>query len=304
MRRWLVFTIVLLLAAMLPGSIGLASAKNSGGGFRSGSRATRDDGPGMSNDQGSSAGDWAAPEYSAPKRMPKPPSLYRTVRNLVFGGLIGTLFFGERFGGFGLLEVVVISALVLLAFRALSSYQTAPLGQYAGGAGYGTALPPLADSTRASTASADDTLALERGMQRIRETDPGFDAAAFARTVDETFRRVQAAWTARDVERAAEVLTVEMREKLRRESDRLRASGRINRVEGIALERAAVIDARQEQGWDQITVFIAARLVDYTTNESGLKVVAGNPFEPVVLQERWVFLRPTGPYPWRVSAIR
>ena len=65
-----------------------------------------------------------------------------------------------------------------------------------------------------------------------------------------------------------------------------------------------VADARQEGGWDRVTVQITATLVDYTTDEVGLKVLEGNPFDPVPFQERWELVRPSGSQPWRVSAIQ
>src|SRR5205814_796124 len=135
------------------------------------------------------------------------------------------------------------------------------------------------------------------------QTDPDFDRAAFAATVEAIFRTVQAAWSARDLRGAADVLSVEMLDKLERECQRLRSSRRINRVEGIALKRAAITGAWHERGWDRIAVVISATLIDYTTDEGGLKVVEGNPFQPVPFQEQWELLRPSGPHPWRVSAI-
>ena len=192
----------------------------------------------------------------------------------------------------GLLEVVVLSGLIALAFWALSKYhldqteQLVPAGAYGGGAG--VLAPPRAD----------------RDPGEGRRADPALDAAGVADAVGDIFLRVQAAWTARDIALAADVLTVEMRERLDRECARLRASRRINRVERITLGRVAVIEARQEGGRDRVTVQIAAKLVDYTTDEMGLKVLEGNPFDPVPFQERWELVRPSGPHPWRVSAIQ
>jgi predicted lipid-binding transport protein (Tim44 family) len=96
---------------------------------------------------------------------------------------------------------------------------------------------------------------------------------------------------------------VDLREQLQHECERLRSSGRVNRVERIALRHAAIIDARRERGWEQLTVHIVAQLVDYTTDESGRKVLAGNPFDPTPFEERWDFIRPTGSTAWRVSAM-
>ena len=231
-----------------------------------------------------------APEE--PKRPKKAKSWRSMVRGLLTGGLIGSIFYGRRFGGVGLLEVVVLSGLIVLAFWALSRYQLdqteqlAHAGGYGGGAG--VLAPPRADL----------------GPGEVRRADPAIDTAGVADAAGDIFLRVQAAWTARDIAQAADVLTVEMRERLDRECARLRASRRINRVERITLGRVAVMEARQDGGWDRVTVQIVASLVDYTTDEVGLKVLEGNPFDPVPFQERWELVRPSGPHPWRVSAIQ
>ena len=144
----------------------------------------------------------------------------------------------------------------------------------------------------------------DRDPGELRRADPVLDTAGVADAAADIFLRVQAAWTARDIAHAADVLTVEMRERLDRECARLRASRRINRVERITLGQVAVIEARQDGGWDRVTVQIVASLVDYTTDEVGLKVLEGNPFDPVPFQERWELVRPSGPHPWRVGAIQ
>jgi len=301
MRRGLALTITLSLMMVL--WVADVAAKSSGGGFRSGNRATRDDGgSGFSSDQGSGF-DQPSPDAPSRRRPPKSRTWYGTIRSLVLGGLIGGLFFGRGAAGLGLIEVLILSGLIVLAFRALSKYQTVPTGHYAGSGGYGGGLSDLGRAAGAAATALEDTASIERGVSGIRQADPTFGPAEFARTVDGAFRKVQAAWTARDLGRAADVLTAEMREKLQRECDRLKSSGRINRVENIALRRVAITEARQERGWDLVTVYIVATLVDYMTDEGGLKVVGGNPFEPVQFQERWRLIRPSGPNPWRVSAI-
>jgi predicted lipid-binding transport protein (Tim44 family) len=306
MRRTLALTLVLAMAVTTFLWIADAVAKSGGGSFRSGNRATRDDGApsgggsGYSSDQGSTSDDLPS-DPTPPKRPKAPQTWYRSVRNLMFGGFIGTLFLGKKLGGFGLLEVLVLSGLIALAFRALSQLQTAPVGQYAGHGG--GAIAALGDAGPPVAVVPQGQDAIERALADIRQADPGFEPAAFAATVETMFRTVQAAWTARNIVGAADVLTVELREKLQKECDRLRATGRINRVERIALKRAAITEARQERGWDLVTVYIVAALIDYTTDEAGLKVVEGNPFQPVNFQERWELLRPSGPYPWRVRAI-
>src|SRR5262245_35544172 len=103
------------------------SARNSGGDFRSGNRATRADegssgsgsGSVYSPDQDSGSGNWPAPD-NPPKKVRKPLTWYQSFRNMLLGGLIGSVLLGRKFGGFGLLEVFALSTLIFFAFRALS----------------------------------------------------------------------------------------------------------------------------------------------------------------------------------------
>ena len=293
MKRHL--ALVAALSLMLTWLLGVAdvAARSGGGGFRGGGRATRDDDRSFGSGSDGTTLDAPAPDApDEPRRQKKAQSWRSIVRVLLTGGLIGSIFYGRSFGGVGLLEVVVLSGLIALAFWALSKYhldqteQLVPAGGYGGGAG--VLAPPRAD----------------RDPGEVRRADPALDTAGVAEAAGDIFLRVQAAWTARDIAQAADVLTVEMRDRLDRECARLRASRRINRVERITLGRLAVMEARQDGGWDRVTVQILASLVDYTTDEIGLKVLEGNPFDPVPFQERWVLVRPSGPHPWRVSAIQ
>ena len=94
-----------------------------------------------------------------------------------------------------------------------------------------------------------------------------------------------------------------MRGTLQAQCDRLRADRRINRLENIAVRRATVTEAWQEQGQDFATVYFLASLLDYTTDESG-QIVDGSRTEPVKFEEYWTFVRPVGPNPWKLSAIQ
>jgi predicted lipid-binding transport protein (Tim44 family) len=91
---------------------------------------------------------------------------------------------------------------------------------------------------------------------------------------------------------------------LQRDCDRLRAEGKINRLENIAVRSAEVTEAWQESGQDYVTVHFLASLLDYTTDESGARVLEGSRTEPVKFEEYWTFVRPVGPGAFRLSAIQ
>jgi len=294
MIRRLATVAILCLGLVWLAGVADVLAKSGGGGFRSGGRATREEDRSFRSDSDAdNTFDGSTPEApEAPKKPKKAPTWRSVVRGLLTGGLIGSIFFGRSFGGIGLFEVLFLSGLIALAYWGLSKYhldqaeqQLAAAGGYGGGTGV---LAPPSEGVE---------------VEPMRP-DPPIDTTGLTEAVASIFRRVQAAWTARDIAQASDVLTVQMRERLDRECARLRAVRRINRVERITMGPVTVTGARQEGGWDRVTVQIAATLVDYTTDEVGLKVLEGNPFDPVPFEERWELVRPSGSEPWRVSAIQ
>jgi predicted lipid-binding transport protein (Tim44 family) len=304
MKRGLVLAAIASLMLTWLVSVVEVAARSGGGGFRSGQRATREDERAARSEPEVNATP-DLPRYEeppAPVPAPKKGKSWRSMaRSLLRGGLIGGIFFGRGFGGVGLLEVVIFSGLIAGAFWALSRYQTEP-GQYAHASGF-TGGPRVLNPTGAARSVGAGRASPARAGADLGRSDPGIDVATTAAEVGDMFRRVQAAWTDRDISRVAELLTVQMRDQLDRECARLKASRRINRVERIALGQVRVTDAWQDGGWDRVRVLIVATLIDYTTDEVGLKVIEGNPFDPVPFREQWELERPSGSSPWRLSAI-
>jgi predicted lipid-binding transport protein (Tim44 family) len=103
---------------------------------------------------------------------------------------------------------------------------------------------------------------------------------------------------------AGAVLTPEMTDILQKDSDRLRAQRRVNRLENIAVRSVTLTEVWQEGGQDYVTVRFLASLLDYTVEEASDHVVEGSRSEPVKFEEYWTFARPVGPNPWRLSAIQ
>ena len=182
--------------------------------------------------------------------------------------------------------------------------QPAPAAGYAGMGSYG-------DDGRSTYSGAAATMEmpaapsdLDRGIGHLRQMDPDFDAQRFTETASDIFFKMQAAWTARDMSRAADVLSPEMQGLLQKDCDAMRTEGRINRLENVGIRDAELSEAWQERGQDFATVHFVASLLDYTTDESGARVLAGSRTEPVRFDEYWTFVRPVGPNTWRLSAIQ
>lgn len=249
---------------------------------------------------------YASPSASTPGWLALRPDLQRADRGGLFsrlflGGFLGSLLVGATWaGGIGLLDVMVLSGLVYLAFRALDDRKPATPPRYAGWELSGTGRQP--SWFRATTQAPPTSVELDRGLRDIRESDPGFDAERFGETATEIFLRIQAAWMVRDMSGSAEVLTPEMLGWFQKDCDQMRAAGRINRLERLRMHETAIVEAGQERGKDYVTVRFRVSVIDYTTDEQG-QVLDGSRTEPVARQELWTFVRPIGPHSWKLSAI-
>jgi len=240
---------------------------------------------------------------------------------LLLGGLLGGLLFGGGFGGLGggigMMEILIIGALAWFAISYMRRRQAAaaaPSGYAMAGGGYSGAGPRDdagmsarygSGTSGGGTATLEPpTSDLERGLGHLRQMDGSFDPRVFSETASDVFFKVQGAWTARDLRSVSVHLTPEMQAQLQRDCDRLRADQKINRLENIAVRTAEVTEAWQETGQDYVTVHFLASLLDYTTDESGARVLEGSRTEPVKFEEYWTFVRPVGPGPFRLSAIQ
>src|SRR6266851_2281168 len=87
------------------------------------------------------------------------------------------------------------------------------------------------------------------------------DPARFGEQASDVFFKVQAAWSTRDMRGAGAVVTPEMTDILQKDSDRLRAQGRVNRLENIAVRSVTLTEAWQEGGQDYVTVRFLASLL-------------------------------------------
>ncbi|HEY7366295.1 MAG TPA: Tim44-like domain-containing protein [Methylomirabilota bacterium] len=230
------------------------------------------------------------------------------------GGLLGSLLFGgmgHGFGGFGLLEMLIVAGLAYVAF---SYFRRRRAAEPAMAGGYGPTATGNANSYGPTDASspmgwtatlpaAPAPSDLDVGTSHIRQWDPTFDPGAMAANASDIFFRVQAAWTARDMKGVREVLTPEMYDRLDGQCAELKAQRRVNRLENIAVRSAAVSEAWQESAQDFVTVAFLANVLDYTTDESG-RVVEGSRTEPTRFEEYWTFVRPVGPNRWKLTAIQ
>lgn len=117
------------------------------------------------------------------------------------------------------------------------------------------------------------------------------------------FFKVQGAWTRRDLTPVRELLDDDVEATLEADLAALRAEGRINRLENIAVRGVDVQRSWNEDGTDFSSVRVTASLLDYTVDERTQSVVEGSDSAPVKFEEEWIFAkRATGA--WRLAGIQ
>ncbi|ABK17475.1 Tim44 domain-containing protein [Syntrophobacter fumaroxidans] len=298
-----------------------------GGGSSSGSRGSRSfSAPSAPPSRPSPGPSPSSPGFGTPgsRQIPgsPPPStgfsrspFWQGMAGGLAGGLIGNMLFGGRgyagpgggggggYGGPGLLDLLIIGVGIYFLMKFLKrrreqqadtllysdSGMARPQQPYYGGGGQPEYLPP-----------ADD---VERGFQELRRFDPGFNEESFKETVQDLFFRIQAGWMNRSLDGIEGLLAPEMKAFFASEFDRLRRSGRINKLENIAVRKVEPSEVWQEEGKDYVTVLFTANLLDYTVDDKTGQVVEGDKLNPVKFQEFWTFCRDIGTQRWQLTAI-
>jgi len=246
-------------------------------------------------------------------------SFWRSFGGGLLGGLVGGLLFRSLFGGppahgatqapssgwgIGLLDILLLGGIGLLIFYYLKRrrQEAAPVGPaFQGTAAEPAFQPGLTQPPYYELPHGDHDL--EKGVNYIRQLDPSFNEADIRDKVMDTFFQIQAAWANRDLTPVRDRLTDEMFRLLQEDAERLKAEGRINRLENIAVRSVDLTEAWQENGQDYITVRIYANMLDYMVDDKTGEVVEGSKTEPVKFEEYWTFTRPVGPNSWKLSAI-
>lgn len=227
----------------------------------------------------------------------------------IAGGFLGSLLFSGLAGagtglggfggsGFGFLEILLLAGGAYLLYTFVRRGQAGPAlagahGAHGGFGGGGCGGGAIAE---AEPAPAPHT-GHEPSPAQVGSEDDLRDIAS------DIFFRVQAAWAAGDLARAKEVMAPDVYEAMAADLEALRREGRTNRLENIALRRAEIGEAWQEDGREFFQARLTATLLDYVVNEATGELVSGSRTEPARFTEDWTFVRDRAGL-WRLAAIR
>jgi len=139
---------------------------------------------------------------------------------LAAGGLLASLFFGDAFQGFQIMDFLIIAALIfgaVMLFRMLRSRAPTPAGATAGaGHGYRPHSPigGIGASTHADQSAANPAAAADAAPV-------WFDEAGFVEGAKTHFIRLQAAWDRSDFRDIREYTTPQLFAEIKRERESL-----------------------------------------------------------------------------------
>ncbi len=228
----------------------------------------------------------------------RPPGggLMRGLAGGIAGGFLGSMLFssmghasgmggaGGGGGGIGFLEILLFAGLAYFGFRWWKNRQLAAASPAQTTGWQRQGVEPGTYGTNASfRALAPEGISSEEAS--------------------DLFFKVQGAWTRRDLTPVRDLLDDEVEATFEADLAALRAEGRINRLENIAVRSVDVQRSWSEDGTDFSSVRVTASLLDYTVDERTQSLVEGSDNLPVKFEEDWIFAK-RGTDAWRLSGIQ
>ena len=226
------------------------------------------------------------------------------IGSMLFGGMAGARGWGGS-GGFGFGDLIIILVILAIVFFVIKRFRARKAMEMTS---VGTAYAP---SSYTYNEPASETYyepspregAIAQGLRHIADMDPTFNEASFKEKMEDTFFKIQTAWTKRDLTNVKNLLTSQMENTFRDDINRYVANKQFNRLENIAVRQIEIVDAVQDQGEEYITVKFLASLLDYVVDEINGQTVSGSTSDPVKFLEYWTFTRKVGERNWLLAGI-
>ena len=332
-KRWKGITVLATFLLLFFGALELDAWARAGGGRSFGGGSSRSfSTPYRGYNSPSQRGE--SRSYQTPKQPAAPSApasqpwggggFLRGLAGGIAGGFLGSLLFsslgfgggfgglgGGLGGGIGLLEILLIAGIALAVVAYLRRRSQAGLagahgGHFAMGSGGHGGGCGSSQVDRADTAVEElpEATNLQRGLGEVGAVVPSFDAGRFPEEAMDLFFRIQGAWASRDLNPVRDLLAPEVRQEFQRDLEILKAEGKINRLENIAVRRSEIQEAWVEAGRAFVTIHFLANLLDYTVEEQSGRLVTGSKETPSKFEEYWTFGRPAGGSSWQLTAIQ
>ncbi|MCL2457533.1 MAG: Tim44 domain-containing protein [Desulfobulbus sp.] len=228
------------------------------------------------------------------------------------GGALGGLLFGSLFGmggsGIGILPLLLLGGVGYFLYKRFANRPSTPSSagyhQPPGSGGFQAGQAPFGGGSVPPVPPIREERTAEQGLAEIRLTDPSFDDKYFLEIASDVFFKVQAGWMRRDLDSYRHLLGSQLTAEYEDHFTRMRESGRINKLESIAIRRVEIADAGSSNGEDYVTVLFTANLLDYTVDDQTGALIEGSMTEPVKFAEQWTWARPVRTEDWKLEGIQ
>ena len=125
----------------------------------------------------------------------------------------------------------------------------------------------------------------------LRAKDPNFSVQAFLEKVSNDYVQMQRCWQEKNWAPMRPLMTDALYSQFDRQLDELRRNGQTNYVERIAVLGCRIVDYRQDETNDLLTVELRTRIVDYTLEDATGKLVSGSRTAEKFMTYEWTLLR-------------
>lgn len=296
MQRIVPFFVVLVTLCFLGASLGAyeAEAKSKMGGrmFKSSPKSSS--------------------SYKSTPSSSKSSSFSKGMMGGLLGGALGGMLFGSMFGaggsGMGILPLLILAGIGYFLYRkftagANSGGARPGFNQNQGNSFGGGAAFPGTSGVRPPPAGAFSLSPKDEGISQIKETDSSFDEADFVEIASDVFFQVQAGWMRRDLNSYRHLLGDTLAGEYALEFEKMKAEGRTNKLESIAVRTVNIVDAGSDGREDFVTIKFTASLLDYTVDDNTGAVLEGSNSVPIKFEENWSWARPVGTNNWKLEGI-
>ena len=125
----------------------------------------------------------------------------------------------------------------------------------------------------------------------LRAKDSNFSVQAFLEKVANDYVQMQRCWQDKNWEPMRPLMTDALYSQFDRQLDELRRSGQTNYVERIAVLGSRIVEYRQDQVNDILTVELRTRIVDYTLEDATGALVSGSRTAEKFMTYEWTLIR-------------
>jgi predicted lipid-binding transport protein (Tim44 family) len=217
--------------------------------------------------------------------------------------LFGSMFGGHGGGGIGILPILLLAGIGYFLYKKFSNQQPGGGGLFSNLKNMNS--PPMFGGSGPPPPPPPGPFGgIEEGFADIRRVDPDFDPKYFTEIASDVFFQVQAGWMRRDLQSYRHLLGEQLARDYEVKFAEMRAQGRINKLESIAIRRVEVVDAGSDGREDFATVLFSANLLDYTVDDKVGNLIEGSMTTPVKFEEEWTWARPSGSDAWKLEGIK